>query len=100
MSETVRYFAELDDSNIVVRIILADQEFINSGVVGDAQKWVESFVPFTYESPVPRGRPAVVGGSYDQETDEFKDNPSVAVELATKKALGEQAEAEGMGYTQ
>lgn len=35
------YFAELKD-NKVQRVIVASQEFINSGAVGDPKNWVET----------------------------------------------------------
>ena len=37
------HFAEVDpDTNIVLRVIVAEQDFINSGAVGDSSNWVQT----------------------------------------------------------
>jgi len=36
------YFAEIDSNNIVLRVIVADQEFIDSGAVGNPDNWLET----------------------------------------------------------
>ena len=36
------HFAEIDDNNIVLRVIVASQEFIDSGAVGDSSKWIQT----------------------------------------------------------
>ena len=36
------YFAEIDNNNIVQRVISAEQKFINSGAVGEAGKWIQT----------------------------------------------------------
>lgn len=36
------YFAEINENGIVLRVIVADQSFVDSGVVGKPEKWVES----------------------------------------------------------
>ena len=36
------YFAEIDASGIVKRVIVANQKFINSGKVGHPKNWVET----------------------------------------------------------
>ena len=36
------HFAELDENNIVTRVIVAEQDFINSGAVGDSSNWVQT----------------------------------------------------------
>lgn len=35
------YFAKIDDNNKVVEVIVADRLYMESGEVGDPQKWVE-----------------------------------------------------------
>lgn len=35
------YFAELDQSGLVQRVIVASKEFIDSGVLGDPNTWAE-----------------------------------------------------------
>ncbi len=36
------HFAEIDNNNIVQRVIVAEQNFINSGTVGDSFRWVQT----------------------------------------------------------
>ena len=36
------YFAELNENNEVVRVIVANQSFIDSGAVGDPTRWVQT----------------------------------------------------------
>lgn len=38
-----QYFAEIENG-IVKRVIVADQEFIDSGKVGDPKNWIETFI--------------------------------------------------------
>jgi hypothetical protein len=36
------HFAEIDEGGTVLRVIVADQDFIDSGVVGDKTNWVQT----------------------------------------------------------
>jgi hypothetical protein len=36
------HFAEIDENNIVLRVIVAEQEFIDSGELGDPSKWIQT----------------------------------------------------------
>ena len=36
------HFAKIDSNNIVTEVIVAEQDFINSGVVGDSFLWVQT----------------------------------------------------------
>ena len=36
------HFAEIDNNGIVKRIIVADQDYINSGAVGSASNWIQT----------------------------------------------------------
>lgn len=36
------HFAEIDENNIVLRVIVAEQDFIDSGAVGDPSKWIQT----------------------------------------------------------
>jgi hypothetical protein len=36
------HFAEIDNNNIVQRVIVAEQDFINSGAIGDSFRWVQT----------------------------------------------------------
>ena len=37
------YFAEIDQTDTVIRVIVADQGFIDSGLVGNPSNWIECF---------------------------------------------------------
>ena len=36
------HFAKIDNNNIVTEILVAEQDFINSGVVGDSFLWIQT----------------------------------------------------------
>ena len=36
------HFAEINSDNIVQRVIVAEQDFINSGAVGDPSAWIQT----------------------------------------------------------
>jgi hypothetical protein len=36
------HFAQIDNNNIVTSVIVADQDFINSGAVGDPSLWIQT----------------------------------------------------------
>lgn len=70
------HFAEIDENNKVVRVIVADQEFINSGAVGDPKKWIQTSYNTNKGVHVGGGVPlrknyAGVGYTYDKERDAF-----------------------------
>tara|TARA_B110000211_G_scaffold204742_1_gene238448 strand:- start:107 stop:427 length:321 start_codon:yes stop_codon:yes gene_type:complete len=60
------HFAKIDNNNIVTEIIVAEQDFINSGVVGDSFLWVQT----SYNNNF-RKNFAAVGGTYDKTKDAF-----------------------------
>ena len=59
------HFAKLNN-NIVTEVIVAEQDFINSGAVGDSFLWVQT----SYSSSF-RKNYAAVGGTYDKSKDAF-----------------------------
>lgn len=59
-------FAQIDDTGTVTRVIVADQEFIDSGQAGEPSSWIE-----TFEDGSERGNYAGPGFSYDQNRDVF-----------------------------
>ena len=59
------YFAEIGENNIVLRVVVSDSEFIQSGVLGNPENWVETFNDGT------RKQPAKVGGTWDPENNVF-----------------------------
>lgn len=60
------HFAKIDKDNIVTEIIVAEQDFINSGVVGDSFLWVQT----SYNNNF-RKQFAGVGYTYDKVNDVF-----------------------------
>ena len=36
------HFAKIDSNNIVTEVIVAEQDFINSGAVGDSFLWIQT----------------------------------------------------------
>jgi hypothetical protein len=68
------HFAKLDNNNIVTQVIVSEQDFINSGHVGDSFLWVQT----SYNNNF-RKNYAGVGYTYDRVRDAFippKNHPS------------------------
>ena len=59
------HFAKLDN-NIVTEVIVAEQDFINSGAVGDSFLWVQTSYNRNF-----RKNYAAVGHTYDKAKDAF-----------------------------
>lgn len=36
------HFAQIDENNLVVQVIVAEQDFIDSGAVGDPSQWIQT----------------------------------------------------------
>ncbi len=61
------HFAEISGSNnIVVRVIVSEQDFINSGAVGDSFNWVQTSYNHNF-----RKNYAGIGYTYDESRDAF-----------------------------
>ena len=60
------YFAKIDDNNIVTQVIVAEQEFIDSGAVGDSSIWIETSFNHKF-----RKQYAGIGYTYDKTNDVF-----------------------------
>jgi hypothetical protein len=60
------HFAKLDKDNIVTQVIVAEQDFINSGAVGDSFLWVQT----SYNNNF-RKQFAGTGDTYDKANDVF-----------------------------
>ena len=60
------HFAEIDNNNIVQRVIVAEQGFINSGAVGDSFRWIQT----SYNNNF-RKQYAGAGFTYDKVNDVF-----------------------------
>ena len=60
------HFAEINSDNIVQRVIVAEQDFINSGLVGDSFNWVQTSYNGNF-----RKNYAGSGYTYDKTKDAF-----------------------------
>jgi len=60
------HFAEINSDSIVQRVIVAEQNFINSGAVGDSFNWVQTSYNGNF-----RKNYAGSGYSYDKAKDAF-----------------------------
>ena len=60
------HFAKIDSNNIVTKIIVAEQDFINSGAVGDSFLWVQTSYNKNF-----RKNYAGIGYIYDKTRDAF-----------------------------
>jgi hypothetical protein len=74
----MNHFVKIDTDNIVTEIIASDQNFIDSGAVGNPSLWIETGDNF-------RGRFAGIGFTYDKTNDVFispKPYPSWALDAS------------------
>ena len=60
------HFAKINSDNIVTEVIVAEQDFIDSGVVGLTSEWVQT----SYSGSI-RKNYAGVGDTYDATRDAF-----------------------------
>ena len=60
------HFAEINSDGVVQRVIVAEQDFINSGAVGDSFLWVQT----SYNNNF-RKQFAGIGFTYDRVKDKF-----------------------------
>jgi hypothetical protein len=75
------HFAEIDKDGVVQRVIVAEQDFINSGAVGDSFNWVQTSYNGNFRKNYAGG-----GYTYDKTRDAFippKDFPSWELVEAT-----------------
>lgn len=69
------HFAQIDENNIVTQVIVAEQDFIDSGAIGDPSKWIQTSYN-THANKHPNGTPfrknfAGIGYTYDVVRDAF-----------------------------
>ena len=60
------HFAKIDSNNIVENVIVAEQDFINSCVVGDSFLWVQTSYNGNF-----RGKYASIGDTWDKVNEVF-----------------------------
>ena len=60
------HFAKINSSNIVTEVIVAEQNFINSGAVGDSFLWIQTSYNENF-----RGKFAGVGDTWDKVNEVF-----------------------------
>ncbi len=93
------HFAQIDDNNVVTNVIVAEQDFIDSGVLGDPSKWIqtsyntrlgihydENGVPSADQSKAFRKNYAGIGFIWHPDIDAFvapNEYPSWTLDVAT-----------------
>ena len=60
------HFAKINKSNIVTEVIVAEQDFINSGVVGDSFLWVQASYNSNFRKNFPK-----IGDTWDLTKNAF-----------------------------
>ena len=60
------YFAHIDENSVVTTVIVADQDFINTGSEGDPASWIETSIDGSF-----RKQYAGIGYIYDAQADVF-----------------------------
>jgi len=60
------HFAQIDENNIVIQVLVVEQEVIDTGDLGDSSKWIQT----SYNNNI-RGRFAGIGYTYDAAKDIF-----------------------------
>lgn len=69
------HFAKINENGIVEQVIVAEQDFINTGILGDPSTWIQTSYN-THGGLHPEGRPlrknyAGIGYTYDPVRDAF-----------------------------
>jgi hypothetical protein len=70
------HFAQIDNNNIVTQVIVAEQDFIDSGAVGDPSRWIQTSYNTSGGQHKNGGTPlrknyAGIGYMYDSQRDAF-----------------------------
>jgi len=70
------HFAQIDKNNVVVQVIVAEQEFINTGIMGNPNSWIQCSYNTVGGRHVLGGTPLRknfpgAGYTYDPEKDAF-----------------------------
>ena len=70
------HFAQIDENNVVTQVIVAEQDFIDTGLVGDPSKWIQTSYNTQAGEHKLGGTPlrknyAGIGFSYDAVRDAF-----------------------------
>ena len=60
------YFAHINENSVVTTVIVATQEFINTGAEGDPVNWIETSIDGSF-----RKQYAGIGYTYDAEANVF-----------------------------
>ena len=60
------YFAHIDENSVVTTVIVATQEFIDTGAEGDPANWIETSIDGSF-----RKQYAGIGYTYDAQADVF-----------------------------
>lgn len=73
------HFAQINEDGIVINVIVAEQDFISSGLLGDPATWIQTSYN-TEGNQHPEGRPlrknfAGIGHTYDRVRNAFIEKP-------------------------
>jgi len=60
------HFAEIDNNNIVINVVVAEQDFINTGLLGDSFKFIQTSYNGNF-----RGKYANIGDTWDKINEVF-----------------------------
>lgn len=64
------HFAELDENNVVLRVLVTDNDYPNEGYDWLIDNLGGTWVQTSYNATI-RGKFAVIGDTYDETADEF-----------------------------
>jgi len=70
------HFAEIDSNDLVIRVIVAEQDFMNLGLLGNPNNWIKTSYNTQGGIHINSGTPlrknfASTGHTYDRERDAF-----------------------------
>ena len=60
------HFAQIDENNVVIQVLVVEQEVIDTGDLGDPSKWIQT----SYNGNI-RGKYAGIGDTYNIAKDIF-----------------------------
>ena len=97
------HFAEIDKNNVVLRVIVAEQDFIDSGAVGNPENWIQTSYNTIGGVHTKGGQPlrknyACIGYTYDKARDAFippKPSKDVTLDEKTCQWVGKAESVEG-----
>ena len=70
------HFAKIDENDVVIDVMIAEQDVIDSGLFGDTKFWIQTSINTQEGKHILGGTPlrknyAQIGGTYDRKRDAF-----------------------------